>query len=211
MSMNKKILLIIPIIILTFTLFIGKVNAAFIGDTLCGVEEIFGEEACLARGCIWKNNKCVKPDDTKTQKKCSELDKEACNLVRNCKWTGADCIDNYVAADPCNEENIQTALRFVGYLLMIAKIAIPLIIIVVATFDLFKSVIDKDEKSLGKQVKIIIMRIVAGIFVFFLPTIVYALFNLSAELKIVDDAKYQGCATCLLKPTECKIEKTTNN
>jgi len=209
MNMNKKILFIIPILILTFTLFIDKVNAAFIGDTLCGAEEIFGEEACLARGCLWENNKCVKPDN-KAQKKCSDLDKEACKYNRSCKWNGADCIDAYVAADPCNDNNVLTALRFVGYLLFIAKIAIPLIIIIVATFDLFKSVIDKDEKSLGKQVKIIIMRIVAGVFVFFLPTLVYAIFNLSAELKIVEDAKYEGCVTCLLKPNDCNISQSNN-
>jgi len=147
---------------------------------------------------------------TTTKVVCSNLDKTACAYNRNCKWTGSDCIDGYVAADPCNDENIQTALRFVGYLLFIAKIAVPLIIIVVATFDLFKSVIDKDEKSFGKQVRLVLMRIVAGIFVFFLPTIVYALFNLSAELKIVEDAKYQGCVTCLLKPTECNITKSSN-
>jgi len=142
---------------------------------------------------------------TTTKFVCSNLDKASCKINRNCKWTGADCIDSYVAADPCSDKNIQITLRFVGYLLFIAKIAIPLIIIVVATFDLFKSVIDKDEKSFGKQLKIVLMRLVAGIFVFFLPTIVYALFNLSAELKIVEDAKYQTCVTCLLKPTQCNI------
>lgn len=172
MSMSKKILLLIPIILLTFILSINNVYAA-----------------------------------TTTKVTCSNLDKSACKYNRNCKWTGADCIDAYVAADPCNDKNILTSLRFFGYLLMIAKVAIPLIIIVMATFDLFKSVVDKDEKSLGKQVKIILMRIVAGIFVFFLPSLVYALFDLSAELKIVDDAKYQGCVTCLLKPTECNISK----
>ena len=40
--------------------------------------------------------------------------------------------------------------------------------------------------------------------------IVYADDSLSAELKIVDDAKYQGCATCLLKPTECNIKSSNN-
>lgn len=176
MSMNKKILLIIPIIILTFILSINSVYA-----------------------------------NTTTVVPCSTFAEKTCQYNRRCMWTGADCVDAHVAADPCNDKNIQTALRFVGYLLFIAKIAIPLIIIVVATFDLFKSVVDKDEKSLSKQVKIIIMRIVAGIFVFFLPTIVYALFNLSSELKIIEDEKYQGCATCLLKPTECNITKLTNN
>ena len=142
--------------------------------------------------------------------KCETLDKKACKLNRNCKWNGANCIDSFVASDPCNDDNIRTALRFIGYLLMIARVAIPLIIIVMATIDLFKSVIDKDEKSLSKQVKIIIMRIVAGVFVFFLPTIVYALFNLSAELKIVEEERFKGCATCLLKPKECSVDTSGN-
>ena len=137
--------------------------------------------------------------------KCKSLNKEQCIVNRGCKWNGADCIDSYVAADPCNDDNIKTALRFIGYLLMILRVAVPLVIIVMATIDLYKSVIDKDEKSLSKQVKIIIMRMVAGVFIFFLPTVVYALFNLSSELKIVDSTKYKSCATCLLKPTECSI------
>ena len=153
------------------------------------------------------DNTCVKSD----VRFCSTLNDNDCKNNRSCKWTGSECIDDYVAETPCNDENILTALRFVGYLLFIAKIAIPLIIIVVATFDLFKSVVDKDEKSLGKQVKLIIMRIVGGIFVFFLPTIVYALFDLSADLEIVNDTKYENCVTCVLKPTQCSITNSSNN
>ena len=73
------------------------------------------------------------------------------------------------------------------------------------TFDLFKSVVDKDEKSFTKQLKILLMRIVAGIFVFFLPSIVYAIFGLSTDLNIVSEEKYKGCVDCLLKPTTCKV------
>ena len=136
---------------------------------------------------------------------CSQYDKNSCKGVGDCQWSGGVCRDKYIAQDPCNDVNVKTALRFLGYLLMIARVAVPLIIIVMGTFDIYKSVIDKDEKSLTKQVKILIMRIVAGVFIFFLPTLVYALFELSAEFKIVSDAKYQGCVTCLLKPTECNI------
>ena len=48
------------------------------------------------------------------------------------------------------------------------------------------------------------MRIFAGVFVFFIPTIIYALFSISSDLNIVEEQKYKTCADCLLKPTSCK-------
>lgn len=131
---------------------------------------------------------------------------EECGIYASCQWTsGNTCITKYVAADPCNDENILTVMRFFGYLLLIAKVAIPLIIIIIGTFDLYKSVVDKDEKSFSKQMQILLWRIVGGVFVFFIPTIVYAIFGLSSNLGIINDQKYDNCMECLFKPTECDI------
>ena len=137
---------------------------------------------------------------------------QQCSGVQNCEWNHVEnkCDEVFVAEQPCSDDNIKTALRFFGYLLMIAKVAIPMIIIIMGTFDLFKSVIDKDEKSLGKQVKILLMRIVAGVFVFFIPTIVYALFGISSDLKIVEDEKYRDCIDCVLNPTVCIVGARTS-
>lgn len=134
---------------------------------------------------------------------------QQCGTIGKCKWNKGEneCQEVYVAEMPCSDDNIKIALRFFGYLLMVAKLAVPLIIIVMGIFDLFKSVIDKDEKSLTKQIKILLMRIVGGVFIFFLPTIVYALFSISSDLKIVEDNKYQTCVDCLLKPTICQTNE----
>ena len=148
----------------------------------------------------------VKTKEVNAVSNCSVLDENACKITRDCEWTGGACFDIYVAADPCGDDNIKKALNFLGYLLMIAKVAVPLIIVIVGTFDIFKSVVDKDEKSLSKQVKLLLMRVVAGVFIFFLPTLVYALFGISSDLDIVNDSTYEGCVTCLLKPTDCKID-----
>lgn len=110
-----------------------------------------------------------------------------------------------VAEKPCEDVNIKTVLRFFGYLLMIAKYIIPLIIIGFGTFDLFKSVIDKDEKSLTKQIKQLGIRILAGLIVFFIPNIVSLFFSLSDTLNIIETDQYKTCSNCLLKPTTCEV------
>ena len=132
---------------------------------------------------------------------------QQCGTIGKCEWNKVEnrCEEVYVAEMPCSDDNIKIALRFFGYLLMIIKVAIPLIIIVMGTIDLFKSVIDKDDKSFTKQLKILLMRIFAGVFVFFLPSIVYALFGLSSNLNIVSEEKYKSCMDCLLKPTICEV------
>lgn len=108
----------------------------------------------------------------------------------------------YVADKPCDEDSIRRVLKFFGYIFLIAKIAIPLIIIGFGTFDLFKSVIDKDEKSLSKQFKQLGMRLLAGLIVFFIPNIIYAVFSLSDTLNVVDTSDYKTCAACLLDPLD---------
>lgn len=112
----------------------------------------------------------------------------------------------YVAENPCDENSIRVILRVFGYILLIARIAVPLIIIGFGTFDLFKSVVDKDEKSLGKQVKRLGIRVFAGLLVFFVPNIVSVFFSLSDKLNIMETDQYKTCSNCLLKPNSCEVE-----
>ena len=111
--------------------------------------------------------------------------------------------DEYILENPCNDPRIIQVLHFAGYLLLIAKISVPLLIIGFGTSDLFKAVIDKDEKSFSKQLKIFGIRVVSGVVVFFIPTIIYAIFNLSSEIyPTINSVRYQKCSDCLLKPTK---------
>lgn len=111
----------------------------------------------------------------------------------------------YVAENPCDENSIKTVMRLFGYVLLIARVAVPLIIIGLGTFDLAKSVIDKDEKSLGKQVKQLGIRILAGLIVFFVPNIVAVVFSMSDKLNIIETGQYKTCSDCLLKPNNCNV------
>lgn len=132
------------------------------------------------------------------------------SCVINSQLLFANTTVENVIEKPCDENDIKIVIRFFGYLLLIARVAIPLIIIGFATFDLFKSVVDKDEKSFGKQIKMVGMRILAGFIVFFIPNIVGAVFTLSDALNVVNTDQYKTCANCLLHPTnkvECNIDE----
>lgn len=141
-------------------------------------------------------------------------------LIVMCLSIGIECVVNnnvllastteYVAEKPCEENDIKRVLQIFGYILLIAKIAVPLLIIGFGTFDLFKSVVDKDEKSLGKQVKQLGIRVLAGFIVFFIPNIIYAVFSLSDKLDIIETNDYKACANCLLSPTDsskCNVNR----
>lgn len=136
---------------------------------------------------------------------------ENCNRDGTCIWNANTntCGSTNVAERPCDEPDIRKVLRFFGYILLIAKVCIPLLIIGFGTFDLFKSVVDKDEKSLSKQLKQLGIRIISGFVVFFIPNIIYAIFGLSDALNVIEGEQYKACASCLLKPTDssvCNVE-----
>lgn len=137
---------------------------------------------------------------------------ENCNNDPTCTWNSRNqtCVANQIAERPCDEQEIRKVLKIFGYILFIAKVAIPLIIIGFGTFDLFKSVIDKDEKSMGKQIKQILIRIVAGFIIFFIPNIINVVFGLSDTLNILENDQFLTCSECLLEPTKdsrCTLEE----
>lgn len=120
-------------------------------------------------------------------------------------------VAEYVAENPCDENSIRTVMRLFGYILLVARIAVPLIIIGFGTFDIFKSVVDKDEKSLGKQVKQLGIRILAGLIVFFIPNIVSVFFSMSDTLNIIETDQYKTCYNCLLKPASCSVSSDSTS
>lgn len=97
--------------------------------------------------------------------------------------------------------------QFVGYVLMIFKIAIPLILLVLGMFDLGKAVVASDDKAINKATTGLVKRAVAAVVIFFVPTIVGFVFSIvggfNSEIDI--KANYEVCKSCLVNPTkDCK-------
>ena len=101
----------------------------------------------------------------------------------------------------CGETSVQRVLVLVGYLLVIVKIAVPLILIVIGTIDLMQAVTGKDDKSLTKSLKTLLLRVLLGVLIFFIPTIVNVVFDLIYETS--GSTENTQCINCLLEPSEC--------
>lgn len=93
--------------------------------------------------------------------------------------------------------------QFVGYIMLIFKIVIPLILLILGMFDLGKAVVASDDKAIQKAAKSLAMRAVAAIVIFFIPTLIKFAFSIVNGFQ--DDPavrnNYNRCADCLTSPT----------
>jgi len=90
--------------------------------------------------------------------------------------------------------------RFAGRILMVLKIAIPVIIIFLGSIDLGKAITSNDDDAIKKSTATLIRRTILGVLIFFLPTIVNIIFSLvpGARSSIV-----RTCYACLYRPNSC--------
>ena len=101
-------------------------------------------------------------------------------------------------------------LQIVGYVLTVFKIAIPLLIIAYGIFDLGKVVTTGKDDDMKKQIKVLLYRVIAGVVIFFIPTIVMLIFGWVNEYKKTADPNgnddFKVCRECVLHPwaKDCK-------
>ena len=100
----------------------------------------------------------------------------------------------------CDPENTTLKVfQVIGYILFILKILVPIIIIILGIIEFGKAALSGDEKANTTSFKTLMMKIIAGIMIFFIPTVLD--FALSMVQGTKDAAlKYEGCTTCMLDP-----------
>ncbi len=100
--------------------------------------------------------------------------------------------------------NTANIWQIVGYILLILKIVIPILLILYGMIDLGKAVVAAKDDEIKKATKQLAFRAIAGIAVFFVPTIIGLLVNM---LSIFSDARddFQVCKSCITSPNgdEC--------
>lgn len=98
--------------------------------------------------------------------------------------------------------------QLVGRILMVFKIAIPILLIVFGMIDLGKAVIASKEDAIEKATNSLIKRLIAGVVIFFVPFLVGAIFNLVNSFKDLNDGAYEYnvCEKCVTSPNgdKCK-------
>ena len=90
--------------------------------------------------------------------------------------------------------------QVVGYVFLIAKIVIPIILIILGMVDLGKAVISSDDKAISKVTKSLLMRTIAAIAIFFIPTIIKVAFEFVAGFNEDMKNDAQNCIDCLTSP-----------
>ncbi len=99
----------------------------------------------------------------------------------------------------CNDEKIQNTLKFVGRLLFIVKIIVPLLLIIFGTIDFGKAIAASKDDSVAKAGKMLVLRIVIGIVIFLVPTVVNFVFQLVGH----GNTSYNECRICIFEPKLC--------
>lgn len=122
----------------------------------------------------------------------------------------------------CFCSNSASIWQVVGYFLLVFKIVIPLLLIIFGMIDLGKAVISSDDKAVQKAAKSLLMRVIAGVCVFFIPTIIGVAFTMVGNFTEVK-GQYDICSKCISSPNSeacklsvqqegtCDINKTDNN
>lgn len=89
--------------------------------------------------------------------------------------------------------------QLVGKAIYILKILIPIILIVLGMIDFGKAVISSDEKAVSKAAKSLLNRVIAGVCIFFVPTIIGIAFNMVGDFKDLKE-DYSICSSCISNP-----------
>lgn len=100
-------------------------------------------------------------------------------------------------------KTMQDMLRVVGWVLLVFKFAIPLLIIGLGAFDFGKAVIAEKEDEIKKQTKRLIYRVIAGIAIFLLPNIILFIFKVAAPGYSDNKGQFDLCEKCVLTPGDC--------
>ena len=95
--------------------------------------------------------------------------------------------------------------RFLGWMLLFARIMVPFVIIFMGTIDFYKATVAEQSDEMKNQLKTFSKRLLAGFMIFMIPTILHIFFTLITNWSDVAD-HYWECATCLLRPTQCDWE-----
>lgn len=95
--------------------------------------------------------------------------------------------------------------QFIGFILMIFKIVIPLLLLILGMFDLGKAVVASDDKAINKATTALVKRAVAAIIIFFIPTLIGFIFSIVAGFNDEIKDNYTVCKECVVSPTgNCK-------
>ena len=102
----------------------------------------------------------------------------------------------------CEDESVLRGFSIIRMLITVAKILVPIIIILKVSMDFGKAVISSDDGEIKKAAGKLPKRIIAGLIIFLIPTIVNFIFNTLVPFEETASA-FASCTTCMTTADEC--------
>jgi len=95
--------------------------------------------------------------------------------------------------------------QVVGYVFMVAKIVIPILLIIWGMLDLGRAVVAAKDDEIKKATKSLAFRAVSAVIIFFIPTLINVVVGLISDFANVKD-DWDVCRRCITSPNgdECK-------
>lgn len=103
--------------------------------------------------------------------------------------------------DICTGKQV-VLFRFIGYILAIIKILIPILLILIGSIDIIKSMISLNKESLNKNIILFTKRLIAAVVIFFIPLIINFFM---IKITQIDSS----CLNCVLDVNTCKVNETS--
>lgn len=106
----------------------------------------------------------------------------------------------------CDEKGVLKSLKIINMVITVAKILVPLLIIIYGSIDYGKAALSDDGDALEKTTQKLIKKIVVGVMIFMIPTIINSLISFSQSSKDKADAnsgEFRKCALCFAGHKDC--------
>lgn len=103
----------------------------------------------------------------------------------------------------CSMSGTLRALSVVGVLITIAKIMIPIVLIIKGTIDIGKNIVSQKPDELSKSAALLGKRILAGLIIFLLPSLIEGLVDLLVNPTDIEN-EFVDCHVCLYDVNDCK-------
>ena len=101
-----------------------------------------------------------------------------------------------------------TVWQFVGNVITVLKILIPIILIVIGTIEFGKAAISSDEKAMKTSGMKLLKKALIGVAIFFIPTIIRIAFYMVGSFSDEMRNEFENCVKCLTDTKNCDTSYT---
>lgn len=121
-------------------------------------------------------------------------------LVCKTKYSSTNTIFSF-----CNDAGMLKTFKIIHIFIVIAKILVPILLIIFGSIDYGKAALADNQDAIEKTTQALIKKVIVGLLIFFIPTIVDAIVGYAQSGRDKSDktGEFKKCALCFVGDSEC--------